>query len=597
MASGRILGSVGLLVFALAAPAQAGGLSFRSLVRDGAAVDGLNGPIALTVSPDGAHVYVASIGDHSVATFARNPATGDLTYAGIVIDGVGGVTGLGMPSALAISPDGAHVYVTGESDNALVVLARDGATGALTFVEAKRDGAGGVDGIDRASAVAVSPDGAHVYATGEHDDAVAVFARDVTTGALTFVEAERDGAGGVMGIRRPSAVTVSPDGADVYVTGGAGDGVAVFARDASTGALTFVEAQIHLIGGVDGIDRPTAVAVSPDGTSVYVTGHDDGAVAAFARDVATGALTFVEFERDRGDVTGLGGAFAVAVSPDGAYVYVAGENENAISVFKRDAATSALSFVEAKIDGRLGVDGINRASAIAVSPDGAHVYVAGHEDDAVAVFAADRCGNGLIGSDEQCDDGNAIAGDGCSAVCRLELCAPVPDADCRGTAQPSSSVLRFAHGTVDSRDVLRWTSTHADATPLADFGDPTADASYALCVYDASASAQPLLALAAPHDGSCSGVPCWTASSGGFRYRDRLRTPDGLTELRLREGLADGDTRIVVEGRGSDLALPVLPLTPPVIVQLRNTATQACWEATFNTSTVNGPAAFKAVGE
>lgn len=35
-------------------------------------------------------------------------------------------------------------------------------------------------------------------------------------------------------------------------------------------------------------------------------------------------------------------------------------------------------------------------------------------------FTQTRCGNGLFEVGEQCDDGNSISGDGCSAVCRIE---------------------------------------------------------------------------------------------------------------------------------------------------------------------------------
>jgi len=45
-------------------------------------------------------------------------------------------------------------------------------------------------------------------------------------------------------------------------------------------------------------------------------------------------------------------------------------------------------------------------------------------------IVAPGCGNGVLGSDEQCDDGNRVSGDGCSADCVLEdgrgLCAGVP---------------------------------------------------------------------------------------------------------------------------------------------------------------------------
>jgi TonB family protein len=38
------------------------------------------------------------------------------------------------------------------------------------------------------------------------------------------------------------------------------------------------------------------------------------------------------------------------------------------------------------------------------------------------------CGNGAVEAGEQCDDGNAASGDGCSATCRIEVKPPPPPA-------------------------------------------------------------------------------------------------------------------------------------------------------------------------
>src|SRR5438552_1167570 len=51
-----------------------------------------------------------------------------------------------------------------------------------------------------------------------------------------------------------------------------------------------------------------------------------------------------------GDVTGLNGAYGVTVSPDGKQVYVAGELDDALAVFSRDADTGVLTFVELERD-------------------------------------------------------------------------------------------------------------------------------------------------------------------------------------------------------------------------------------------------------
>src|SRR6185369_497993 len=122
----------------------------------------------------------------TVATLTRDLTFGTLAFVGVQTDGVAGVAGVGGAAAVSVSPDGGHVYVAGAPDNALAAFARDAVTGELTFVAEVVDGVGGVDGLGGASGVAVSPDGAHVYATGATDGAVAVFARDAGTGALTF---------------------------------------------------------------------------------------------------------------------------------------------------------------------------------------------------------------------------------------------------------------------------------------------------------------------------------------------------------------------------------------------------------------------------
>src|SRR5437867_6449551 len=85
-------------------------------------------------------------------------AADGLAYVGTRHDGSSGVNGLRSADALALSPDGADLYAAGSGDSALAVFSRDAATGALTFIEQERQGSFGVEGLGGASAVAVSPD-------------------------------------------------------------------------------------------------------------------------------------------------------------------------------------------------------------------------------------------------------------------------------------------------------------------------------------------------------------------------------------------------------------------------------------------------------
>jgi len=154
------------------------------------------------------------------------------------------------------------------------VFSRNSSTGALTYVEVKKDGVGGVDGLNGAKSVTVSPDNKHVYTAAENDDAVAVFSRNSSTGALTYVEVKKDGVGGVDGLDSAQSVTVSPDGNHVYVAAKYDDAVTVFSRNSSTGALTYVEMEVDVskdaVGGVEGLNGAQSVTVSPDGNHVIL---------------------------------------------------------------------------------------------------------------------------------------------------------------------------------------------------------------------------------------------------------------------------------------------------------------------------------------
>jgi len=171
--------------------------------------------------------------------------------------------------------------VAGINDDAVAVFSRDGSTGALSFVEVHKDTDPGVDGLNGANSVAVSPDGGHVFVASRHDDAVAIFSRHGSTGELSYVGMVQDGVGDVDGLNGARAVIVSPDGGHVFVASQYDDAMAVFSRDESTGELTFVEAHKDTDAGVDGLNTADGIAVSPDGHHVYVAGYDDNAVAVF----------------------------------------------------------------------------------------------------------------------------------------------------------------------------------------------------------------------------------------------------------------------------------------------------------------------------
>ena len=72
--------------------------------------------------------------------------------------------------------------------------------------------------------------------------------------------------------------------------------------------------------------------------------------------------------------------------PDGDHLYAGGQGDNVVGVFSWNSTTGALTFVGVHRDRVAPVDGLDSALSVTVSPDGKHVYTAGFNDNAVAVF-------------------------------------------------------------------------------------------------------------------------------------------------------------------------------------------------------------------
>jgi hypothetical protein len=156
---------------------------------------------------------------------------------------------------------------------------------------------------------------------------------------------------------------VSPDGRNVYeVAQGVGvdsGGLVEFSRNTATGALT----EIGCITGaasepgcstsaLAAMDNPSSLAISPDGSSVYVVTQGENAIVTFSRNASTGLLTEVAgdcYDSNGGPVPGctanpgLSYPWGVVVSQDGRNVYASSNNGQDIAEFTRNATTGALT--------------------------------------------------------------------------------------------------------------------------------------------------------------------------------------------------------------------------------------------------------------
>ena len=409
------------------------------------------------------------------------------TGAGTSCASTGGTApGLGQAHQVAVSPDGANVYVASAVPGAVAVFSRG--TGGKLTPRGCIENTGGTDcgathttpGLAGARGVAVSPDGANVYVASDVRGAVVMFSRG-TGGALTPQGCiENTGATDcgtthtTPGLAGARGVTVSPDGKNLYV---AAYGMASTAENAASPAGAVVAFSRALGGGLTplgcvqntgasgcgastaGLAGARGVVVSSNGSNVYVAARHSSAVAVFSRGVG-GALTSRGCIQNTGGTAcggavapGLAGAYQLAISPDGANVYLTALDGSDVAEFSR-ASTGGLTW-RGCIQNTGGTTctasggtapGLQSPFGVTVSPGGQSVYVASLGSGAVAEFSR---GTGGLLSSRGCIQlagrtACAASGGTAPALASVTSVAVSPDsANVYATAQYSHAIAEF----------------------------------------------------------------------------------------------------------------------------------------------------------
>ncbi len=253
---------------------------------------------ALAVDPTGKFLYVSTRNANpccssGIAAYTINPSTGALTPMPHSPFAAGAFL-----QQLVVEPTGRFLYV---ADNGFLKVSALAIypTGALGLVAGSPFDAG-IDPLG----VAVDPSGKFLYVTNAISASagdVLAYTIDSTSGALTPVMGWSPGVG-----PNPLQAAVDPTGKFLYVTvnGGLGGGpqVASLAINPTTGALTPA-------GAPAPAQNPTGIAVDPSGRFVYVTNPNLGTVAVFAINATTGALS----EVPGSPFAAGGGPFGIAV--------------------------------------------------------------------------------------------------------------------------------------------------------------------------------------------------------------------------------------------------------------------------------------------
>jgi DNA-binding beta-propeller fold protein YncE len=409
------------------------------------------GSRAIAISPDGRNVYVAASGADAIAVFDRNPVTGALTQPkgkrGCVAAIVGKVKGancgvaIGLlaPNSVAVSPDGRTVYATSRDGASITTFHRNRKSGALKQLPPSASGCiSGLAipgctlgrGVKWPDVVVVSPDGKNVYVGDFAGSGVTSFSRAGASGALTqlggtagcITEAGSEGCAKGMAMDHIEGMAINPQGSTVYAAAAFGSAISILQRERRTGALTqatngngciTVEAvagcaQGYQFAGVN------ALVVSPKGGNVYATSLTSNSVTMF-RPTSGGGLAQPARPQGENIPEGLGNpngclvylrapgcsfgrAMSVpeglALSPDGANLYVTAFISGAMDVLDRNFKTGAVNqkpgergcLASAKVGGCAPGRALGLTGSVVVSPDGRNVYSTSQESSAVDIF-------------------------------------------------------------------------------------------------------------------------------------------------------------------------------------------------------------------
>ena len=409
--------------------------------RPGRALEGVSG---LVVSRDGRHVYSAARDSGAVAAFRRDRHTGMLRQlggrrgcaGGAPPDGCTTARNLAGARALTLSPDGGNVYVA--TAGGLVVLARDRRTGALRQLPGRRGCVtesgqlGCAPGRAVASAlwVAAGREGRSLYLLGR-SDAVAVFKRDPRTGAVT----QRRGASGCVRESRPDlarlgcapglglgatrAAAITHSGSTLYI-GGLDGTVTAFGRNPRSGTIAQLPGPRGCLASsglpgctpVRGLHGPHSLTLGPGERDLYVTvslaTDPQSGVVLLRRDLRDGSLTqrpggagCINADGSSSCATGRGlrGAHSLELDPSGRRALVASEfPTGSLALFAREPRSGRLRQLSGasgclNADGAEGcgvVSALRGAHLIGPAPGWRHIYVPLVDGDGVLALRVHR---------------------------------------------------------------------------------------------------------------------------------------------------------------------------------------------------------------
>lgn len=203
---------------------------------------------------------------------------------------------------------------------------------------------------------------------------------------LRFVDRIHNGTGGIEGINSPTSVVMSPDDKNLYVMGNRRS-IANFKYSQTNGNLEYVECLSEDIN-IQGIMGIFQMDIDKEGIYCYGVLKDSNSVVVFKRDTTSGALTLIQTIKNKDAKNCLTKSTYIKLLPNGNFAYSISESKNTINVFKVDHSNGYLSFIDSCNTNIIDDYGFYRYY-IEVSNDSRNLYLTSMRNREILTFNID----------------------------------------------------------------------------------------------------------------------------------------------------------------------------------------------------------------
>ncbi|GAB4037150.1 lactonase family protein [Spirosoma jeollabukense] len=300
-------------------------------------VSNAKSPSFLAIHPSKKYLYSVNEGADKlggVSAYAVDKATGKLQF-------LNGQSSLGGgPCHISVDQTGKTAFVSNYGGGSLAVLpintdgtlsaAADSVQDAGTGPNEKRQERAHVH------SATLAPDNRFVYVADLTTDKLNIFDIDVKAStvkpASTPYVSVKPGSG-------PRHFTFHPNGKYAYLVEEITSSVAVFSRDAKTGALTLISDNINTLpADFSGQNTSADIHIDPSGKFLYQSNRGANTLAIFAIG-NDGKLTKVGDQPTEGKTPRN-----FLIDPKGDFIFVAHQDTDNITIFKRDQKSGKLTY-------------------------------------------------------------------------------------------------------------------------------------------------------------------------------------------------------------------------------------------------------------